>query len=950
MFCRLIEKKRDEWLASDGCTVRGLLAYIEQKGMMRDAQIQAIKTYLFLKIVCQNKPLWQLFAAGRLSTLDIDGEQLERRTWEALRGKPAAIALLEYTKQADRNGHQLSPKAEQYIKGHIDDIDFEKMLYKVFYETDYSSSVYSLPMGAGKTFLMAAFIYLDLYFSKAEEHNKAFARNFMVLVPSGLKSSILPSLKSIKRFDPSWVIPEPAASQLRAELKFEILDEPRTEKKSNLVRDPNAQTISTYQPLQQLRGLVAIVNAEKVILHHADKAKDRSLYSPEEWQRICIANELRHIIGRIPQLSLFIDEVHHTVKEDNKLRHVVNEWTRGGNIVGVTGFSGTPYLKTASEVELGRDCCLKSKDMANVVCHYPLIDGIDNFLKKPIIHQLDAERNVIIDRGVRAFLDQYADKRYKSGALAKLAIYCGRIDTLENEVLPLVASIVAEYGMNVEECVLKYYGDTKEYRLPKSNKTAFEGLDNPLSPYRIVLLVQIGKEGWDCRSLTGVILPQNGLSSNVNILQTSCRCLRQVDRGVHETAMIWLNKENATILDNELSRAQNTSIEEINHKADKRICIERFSRMPVVKLPPIDYWQMRMERKIDTVKPANPAEALWHIDLPKVDEVNIVKKVMLGDYLDSTETTLSSHIDEMPMTFHAWVHLIAKESFQTIAYERLMKHEKALRHIFGQISYEKEGTRRLSRNYRQDEVRANVRKTFRDTRATKVDYYDVKEQAEILIVERLQKEQMVTDDSLYYPNQATVKKILEDDRHPDKVLKDDIKAAIGLLKGNDAVIRTLTDDPASYIDPKDNPNLKTYHTIPYHFDSTLERNYFAELLLGIIKEYDVEVYYNGEPNLTQFSIQCYRPDGNDWVHVRKYTPDFLILRRNAENQIERLLILETKGQVYANDFRQQKEFVENWFLKKNAGRFQFHYIEGKTKVEAQEVVRLQQKIKDFFQI
>ena len=68
------------------------------------------------------------------------------------------------------------------------------------------------PMGAGKTYLMAAFIYLDLYFARNEPNNPAFAHNFMIFAPSGLKSSVVPSLKTIQRFDSTWVIPEPAAS------------------------------------------------------------------------------------------------------------------------------------------------------------------------------------------------------------------------------------------------------------------------------------------------------------------------------------------------------------------------------------------------------------------------------------------------------------------------------------------------------------------------------------------------------------------------------------------------------------------------------------------------------------------------------------------------------------------------------------------------------------------
>ena len=40
---------------------------------------------------------------------------------------------------------------------------------------------------------MAASIYLDLYFARNELHNPAFAHNFMIFAPSGLKSSVVPA-------------------------------------------------------------------------------------------------------------------------------------------------------------------------------------------------------------------------------------------------------------------------------------------------------------------------------------------------------------------------------------------------------------------------------------------------------------------------------------------------------------------------------------------------------------------------------------------------------------------------------------------------------------------------------------------------------------------------------------------------------------------------------------
>lgn len=69
MFYKIIQRKRNEWLSREDCPIKSLLAYIERKGAMRDAQIEAIKTYLFLKIACENKPLWRLFSEGNVFKL-----------------------------------------------------------------------------------------------------------------------------------------------------------------------------------------------------------------------------------------------------------------------------------------------------------------------------------------------------------------------------------------------------------------------------------------------------------------------------------------------------------------------------------------------------------------------------------------------------------------------------------------------------------------------------------------------------------------------------------------------------------------------------------------------------------------------------------------------------------------------------------------------------------------
>ena len=96
MFYELINNKRNEWLQSANCTVRPMLQYIEQRGMMRDAQIEAIKTYLFLKIACKGKPLYQLFAEGYFNETEIATEELTVETRHVLETNKAALALFQY--------------------------------------------------------------------------------------------------------------------------------------------------------------------------------------------------------------------------------------------------------------------------------------------------------------------------------------------------------------------------------------------------------------------------------------------------------------------------------------------------------------------------------------------------------------------------------------------------------------------------------------------------------------------------------------------------------------------------------------------------------------------------------------------------------------------------------------------------------------------------------------
>ena len=965
MFYQLIQKKRDLWFQSSDCTVLYLVDYIYQRGMLRDAQIDAIKTYLFLKIACQGKPLWQLFAEGKFNETDVDAEEINAEARDVMTKNPAALALYQYSRQKDRNGKQIAPELEQFIRHHAREIDYEKVLKDIFYQVTYSDYLFSLPMGAGKTYLMAAFIYIDLYFAQNEPHNPIWAHNFLILAPSGLKSSIVPSLRSIQNFDVTWLFPAATAMQLKRLVKFEILDEQKSARKSNVIRNPNAFKINQHWEGGTMMGLVAITNAEKVILDRwEEKDKDPNCFSDDERRQLEVANELRNMIGIIPSLSIFIDEVHHASDGEIKLRQVVTEWaTLGCNFCNVLGFTGTPYLEKAEKVTLGGSFNIKNTNITNVVYFYPLMEGIDNFLKRPEVKFTDHDMLTIVRSGVHEFLDKYKDTTYADGTCAKLAVYCGQIPTLEEEIYPLVSEIVTEYGLNPAEVILKRHkgsnsskAGARKYAEPEGSEAAFAMLDSPTSKIRIVLLVQIGKEGWDCKSLTGVVLPHEGACPKNMVLQTSCRCLRQVVRGEQEKALVWMNRWNADKLNKELKQQQNITLQEFSKKpepAKKRI--ERFSRMDKQQVPPIDFFQLKVEYETQVIE-EQPDTATLLADESLKQKANrslVYVQDFEGNMLGYEE--LRKENGES-FTFHWWLQKIAKESMGALSMKELKQYEAQLHKLFDEITIadEQDGKYRTENmEYDHYQIRANIRKAFVPKRDFRISEEVVPDTATILSVEQPMPLD-VEDDSRFYPSEKVVKEILAWDNDPGKMeLPPEVKAVVEKMKAagfSDTDIQMMVKDKL----PKDEypERNQTYHYLPYRFDSNLEKEYFANGLIPLMKDKQLEYYFNGDDTLTEFKIRCYRRVGKHWQYDGLYYPDFLVLSRDAEGRIDRICIIETKGEVYAAKFKERLEFMRDVFVPKNneafhRKRFQFLYLEDTISAE-ERMAKTLQMIKEFF--
>ena len=97
-----------------------------------------------------------------LQEIDLDELPISKKLNDFLCENKAARQLYEIA--LTNNYDDLKKEIEnRYLE-----IDFEKFFKDFFHNITYANYIYSLPMGAGKTYLMAAFIYFNLYFAMNE--------------------------------------------------------------------------------------------------------------------------------------------------------------------------------------------------------------------------------------------------------------------------------------------------------------------------------------------------------------------------------------------------------------------------------------------------------------------------------------------------------------------------------------------------------------------------------------------------------------------------------------------------------------------------------------------------------------------------------------------------------------------------------------------------------------
>ena len=180
----------------------------------------------------------------------------------------------------------------------------------------------------------------------------------------------------------------------------------------------------------------------------------------------------------------------------------------------------------------------------------------------------------------------------------------------------------------------------------------------------------------------------------------------------------------------------------------------------------------------------------------------------------------------------------------------------------------------------------------------------------------------------YIPDRDKVENIVKEDR--GEVLVDertqtviDGLMAMGQTEMAEQLKAKFTSEPN-----KD----RSYHYLPYHVDSAFESVFLNEVLTQqCIQEHNLEVYYNGDGQFTEFRIDCFKKNAHgQWKFIGRYTPDFLIVKRQ-DDKIHKVLIVETKGALYAQDeaFKDRRAFVEGQFLRQDEEKFgyrRFDYL------------------------
>lgn len=517
---------------------RKFLAYNDSEenphAFLRRPQFEALEMYVFVKEFMGNPQVYQMFD-----------------DWRNKRGN-----------FSDASYYSLSKSGQITIF----DAPTEKITDTLFkqmkkYREAYPNYIYALTMGLGKTILMATCIFYEFLLAKKYPKDKRFCHNALVFAPD---KTVLQSLREIMTFDKTKVVPPEYARVLDANIKFYFLDETGAvlhtidDSDFNIIIS-NTQKIIVKKKRKEETAAQALFSGTSSLLSAVygdgegdedDVWDDTTLMDNQRFKKLC----------RLPQLGVYVDEAHHLFGADlekqirssgaNKtsLRDTINLLAEYTSIVACYNYTGTPYVK--------------NQLLPEVVYAYGLRESIWNgFLKDadPLGYE-NVKSEEFLKAVVTTFWERYGGKTYE-GLKPKLAIYAAGVEEAATEVRPALEKILADLGIPATSILLNV-GDPKYTK--DEDIRHFNNLDVPGSEgndKQFIILVEKGKEGWNCRSLFGVALFRSP-KSKIFVLQATMRCLRSITNE-RLTATVFLSKENFDTLNDELHKNFNMEIKDI---------------------------------------------------------------------------------------------------------------------------------------------------------------------------------------------------------------------------------------------------------------------------------------------------------------------------------------------------------------------------------------------------
>ncbi|MBI4609915.1 MAG: DEAD/DEAH box helicase family protein [Candidatus Rokubacteria bacterium] len=546
---------------------------------LRKPQLRALETYWYLRLVEDTPHIFALYQklfpnpAELLEALGLIAPQIMK----LVAGQPLD-SLWQRIKTDDR-----------FLR------EFRLESVRETLTLDYPSYILALAMGAGKTILIGA-IFATEFAMALEYPDGPFVQNALVFAPG---KTIIESLKELAAVPYERILPPRLYRWFSASIKLTFTRD--GEKDIPVVRG------SLYN--------VVVTNTEKIRIQKETIRRsdlgDLLTRGREDEARAEVANLRLRAIASLPQLAVFSDEAHHTYGQSlqaelKKVRRTVDYLAANTKVVCVVNTTGTPYFRR--------------QPLKDVVIWYGLSEGIrDNILKDVSgnIQAFDFEESTgaYVSHVIEDFFKDYGKLQLLNGAPARLAIYFPQTDDLE-ELRPVIDAALVKVGQSPAACLR----NTSES--PKEEVDAFNRLNDPEAPHRVILLVNKGTEGWNCLSLFACALARRLRTSNNFVLQAATRCLRQVP-GNDRKARIYLSRDNRSILDRQLQETYGETIADLD-----RATRETGSARLILRkrdLPPVT-----LTRLVRTVVPAGVGSRTLRLERPKIDsERTVLTKAVL---------------------------------------------------------------------------------------------------------------------------------------------------------------------------------------------------------------------------------------------------------------------------------------------------------------------------------